>query len=120
MVSWLVGALIEAGHTVRGLVWANERRLEKLADLPVELIEGTITNRVDVEEAVAGVDSICHLAAAFQGGGPFTNEQSFEINVRGAFTMLEATRQQTKPLQRFCYASTDFCDQGERVVIDNN
>src|SRR5690606_19982387 len=74
---------------------------------PVELVEGTITNRADVEAAMAGVDAVCHLAAAFQGGGPFTNEQYFDINVRGTFNMLEAARQQPKPLQQFFYASTD-------------
>jgi nucleoside-diphosphate-sugar epimerase len=103
----LAKALIEAGHTVRGLIWENDRRSEKLAGLPVELVEGTITNVADVEVAVAGVDAICHLAAAFQGGGPFTNEQYFEINVRGTFNLLEAARQQAKPLQHFFYASTD-------------
>jgi UDP-glucose 4-epimerase len=103
----LAKALLEAGHTVRGLVWENDRRSEKLAGLPVELVEGTITNRADVDAAVAGVDAVCHLAAAFQGGGPFTNEQYFDINVRGTFNMLEAARQQTKPLQHFFYASTD-------------
>ena len=103
----LAKALLDTGHTVRGLVWANDRRSEKLADLPVELVEGTITNRADVDAAMAGVDAVCHLAAAFQGGGPFTNEQYFEINVRGTFNMLEAARQLPKPLQQFFYASTD-------------
>lgn len=103
----LAKALLDAGHTVRGLVWENDRRSEKLAGLPVELVEGTITNRADVDVAVAGVDVICHLAAAFQGGGPFTSDQYFDINVRGTFNMLEAARQQEKPLQHFFYASTD-------------
>ena len=103
----LAKALIEAGHTVRGLIWENDRRSEKLAGLPVELVEGTITNVADVATAVAGVDAVCHLAAAFQGGGPFSNEQYFEINVRGTFNLLEAARQQVKPLQHFFYASTD-------------
>ena len=66
----LAKALVEAGHEVRGLVWANDRRLDKLTALNVELIEGTIENPADVDKAVAGVDAICHLAAAFQGGGP--------------------------------------------------
>ena len=29
----LAKALMEAGHTVRGLVWSNDRRLDKLAAL---------------------------------------------------------------------------------------
>jgi nucleoside-diphosphate-sugar epimerase len=111
-VSGRIGAnlakqLLEAGHTVRGLVWANDRRLEKLAALDVELLEGTIENRADVEKAVAHVDAICHLAGAFQGGGPFTNDQYFDINVRGTFNMLEAAKAYAPNLQHFFYASTD-------------
>jgi nucleoside-diphosphate-sugar epimerase len=103
----LAKAFLDQGHSVRGLVWTHDRRPEKLAALPVELIEGTITEPADVARAVAGVDAICHLAAAFQGGGPFTNEQYFEINVRGTFNMLEAARQHAPNLQHFFYASSD-------------
>ena len=103
----LAKALIEAGHEVRGLVWSNDRRLDKLAALDVELIEGTIENPADADKAVSGVDVVCHLAAAFQGGGPFSNQQYFDINVRGVFNMLEAARQHAPNLQHFFYASTD-------------
>lgn len=103
----LAKAFLEAGHTVRGLVWAQDRHPEKFADLPIDLVEGSITDVADVERAVTGVDAICHLAAAFQGGGPFTNEQYFEINVRGTFNMLEAARQYAPKLQHFFYASSD-------------
>lgn len=103
----LAKALLERGHSVRGLVWVNDRRLDKLAALDVELIEGTIENPADANQACAGVDAICHLAAAFQGGGPFTNTQYFDINVRGTFHMLEAARQVASNLQHFFYASTD-------------
>ncbi|HRW04088.1 MAG TPA: NAD(P)-dependent oxidoreductase [Caldilineaceae bacterium] len=103
----LAKTFLDQGHSVRGLVWTHDRRPEKLADLPIELMEGTITAMTDVERSVAGVDVICHLAAAFQGGGPFTNEQYFEINVRGTFNMLEAARQHAPNLQHFFYASSD-------------
>lgn len=103
----LAKTLVEAGHEVRGLVWSNDRRLEKLSALQVELIEGTIENRADVDKAVAGVDAICHLAAAFQGGGPFSNTQYFDINVRGTSNMLEAALASAPNLQHFFYASTD-------------
>lgn len=103
----LAKTLLEAGHEVRGLVWANDRRSQKLAALDVELVEGTIENPADVDRAVAGVDAICHLAAAFQGGGPFSNAQYFEINVRGTSNILESARQYAPNLQHLFYASTD-------------
>ena len=53
------------------------------------------------------MDAIYHLGAAFQGGGPFSNDQYFEINVRGTFNMLEAARLRAPNLQHFFFASTD-------------
>ncbi|MCZ6676599.1 MAG: NAD(P)-dependent oxidoreductase [Candidatus Poribacteria bacterium] len=103
----LAKALIDAGHEVRGLVWTKDLRVEKLEGLPVKLIEGSLVNAADVNQAVEGVEAICHLGAAFQGGGPFTNEDYFEINARGTFNMLEAARENGDHLEHFFFASTD-------------
>ncbi len=102
----LAQSLVEAGHSVRGLVWPWDRRLDRLSALPIELHEGSLTEVADVERAVAGTDAIYHLGAAFQGGGPFTNEEYFEINVRGTFNMLEAAAK-NQALRHFFFASSD-------------
>jgi UDP-glucose 4-epimerase len=102
----LAAALVEQGHAVRGLVWARDARVEKLEPLGVELVEGSLTEAADVNRVVDGVDVIYHLGAAFQGGGPFSTNDYFEINVRGTFLMLEAARAQSQ-LQQFLFASTD-------------
>jgi len=103
----LARALIDAGHDVRGLVWSRDARPAKLAALPVELVEGTLVNPADVDRAVDGVDAVYHLGAAFQGGGPFSETDYFEINVRGTFNMLDAARRNADRLQHFFFASTD-------------
>lgn len=103
----LARALVEAGHDVRGLVWPQDRAIERLAGLPVELIEGSLTSARDVERAVAGTEAICHLGAAFQAGGPFTNDDYMEINVRGTFHMLEAAAANAETLRHFFFASSD-------------
>ena len=41
-----------------------------LKALDLELIEGDLSQAEDVNRAATGVDVICHLGAAFQGGGP--------------------------------------------------
>ncbi|HUX85978.1 MAG TPA: NAD(P)-dependent oxidoreductase [Chloroflexota bacterium] len=102
----LAASLIEQGHAVRGLVWPRDARIEKLKRLDVELIEGSLTEEADVRRAVDGVDAIYHLGGAFQGGGPFTTAEYFEINVRGTFLVLEAARAQAN-LRQICFASTD-------------
>ena len=103
----LAKALVDEGHAVRGLVWAKDARHAKFEGLPIELIEGNLVQAADVKKAVEGVEVICHLGAAFQGGGPFTSEDYFEINVRGTFNMLEAAKQHAPNLQHFFFASTD-------------
>jgi UDP-glucose 4-epimerase len=102
----LAAALVRQGHAVRGLVWPRDRRVEKLRELPLELREGSLTEPHDVQAAVDGMDAIYHLGAAFQGGGPFTTQDYFEINVRGTFNVLEAARARTD-LRQLVFASTD-------------
>lgn len=103
----LAKALVEQGHSVRGLIWSRDRRVEKFEGMNVELVEGTITDTNDVAAATEGVEAIYHLGAAFQGGGPFTNSEYFEINVRGTFNMLEAAQALGGGLKQFIFASSD-------------
>ncbi|HLH71796.1 MAG TPA: NAD(P)-dependent oxidoreductase [Chloroflexota bacterium] len=102
----LAAALVRQGHTVRGLVWPRDARIEKLKSLDVDLVEGSLTEEEDVTRAVEGIDVVYHLGGAFQGGGPFTTKEYFEINVRGTFLILEAARVQAN-LQQLFFASTD-------------
>lgn len=102
----LAAALVANGHTVRGLVWGRDARVDKLRPLGVELIEGSLTEAADVARAVADTDVIYHLGGAFQRGGPFSVDDYFAINVRGTYLMPEAARAETR-LQQFLFASTD-------------
>src|SRR5687767_799238 len=103
----LAAALRRDEHEVRGLVWGRDPRIEKLAPLGLELIEGSLTSPEDTRRAAGGCEAIYHLGAAFQGGGPFTTDEYFEINVRGTFNMLEAARAQGDRLRHFVFSSTD-------------
>jgi UDP-glucose 4-epimerase len=102
----LAAALVEQGHQVRGLVWGRDPRTDKLKALHVELVNGSLTEPEDVRRAAEGMEAIFHLGGAFQGGGPFTTDEYFEINVRGTYLMLEAARAQPN-LRQFLFASTD-------------
>ena len=100
----LAAKLLDEGHEVRGLVWPQDPRTEKLESLDLELVDGSLTNQEDVERAAQDMDCIYHLGAAFQGGGPFTENDYFEINMRGTFNILEAARKRPSQL---IFASTD-------------
>ena len=120
----LAAALIEQGHQVRGLVWDRDRRVEKLAGLGVELCRGSVTEPAALTPAMTGMEVVYHLGAAFQGGGPFTEEEYFEINVRGTFNMLEAARRQGG-VRQFLFAGTDalyekYIPGGMKEAISEN
>ena len=103
----LVVRLLDRGHTIRSFVYpADASRARKLdAYEGVETVFGDLRNPDDVRQAVAGVDAIYHLAAAFQG--PFDNRQYLDINAMGTLNMLESVREHCPDLRLFVYASTE-------------
>ncbi|MDE2747980.1 MAG: NAD(P)-dependent oxidoreductase [Chloroflexota bacterium] len=103
----LVTRLLDAGHTIRSFVFpADASRARKLdAYDGVETVFGDLRKADDVGDAVAGVDAIYHLAAAFQG--PFDNRQYLDINAMGTLNILESIRERNPNLHRLVYASTE-------------
>ena len=99
--------LLEKGHTVRNLVFPGDAgRARKLDGYDgVETVVGDLRDIDDVRRAVAGVDAIYHLAAAF--GGPFDNLQYLNVNAMGALNLLECVRSELPDLHRLVYASTE-------------
>ena len=91
----LVRRLLEDGADVRILddfstgLWSNIERLN------VDLREGCLTDADFVAEAVAGTDSVVHLAA--RGSVPRSiadPRQTHEVNATGTLNVLEAVRKQ--------------------------
>lgn len=103
----LVSRLLDAGHSIRSFVYSGDAsRAAKLdAYDNVETVFGDLRNADDVGGAVAGVDAIYHLAAAFQG--PFNNREYLDINAMGTLNVLESIRELCPDLHRFVYASTE-------------
>jgi UDP-glucose 4-epimerase len=91
--SHLVDRLVAGGNEV--VVLDNLRR-GKLSNLEgskerITFIEADIRDRVRVEQAVAGVDTIFHLAAQSNVIGAVTDlDYSFGTNVQGTFEVLRA------------------------------
>lgn len=101
----LAARLVAEGHTVHGLVWDKDQRTEKLQHLGIHLHSGNLTEVGDVEAAIKNMEAVYHLGAAFQGGGPFTEDQYYNINVGGTFNVLEGARR--AGVGQVIYASTD-------------
>jgi CDP-glucose 4,6-dehydratase len=117
VASHLAHALLERGETVRVL----DRPDPRLADVGgprrsgldllglrggVELAEGDLRDAEAVAAAVAGCDSVYHLAAqTIVGVARSSPLDTLEVNVRGAWNVFEACREQG--VDRVVFASSD-------------
>ena len=115
--SHLARALLEGGDGVRVL----DRPAPRLADVggvrlsgldllgigeEVELVEADLREADAVAGAVAGVDSVFHLAAqTIVGVARESPLETFEVNVRGAWNVFEACR--AHEVERIVFASSD-------------
>jgi len=89
--SWIVRQLVEeVGCDVRIFAVPGESR-ENIEDLDVEVLEGDVRSRPDVERAVDGVDTVFHAAAIYQDYAPDPTAM-YDVNLRGTFNVLEAGR----------------------------
>jgi CDP-glucose 4,6-dehydratase len=115
--SWLVKALLQRGDRVRVLDRPGPRltdvgtprtsalELHGVAD-DVEVVEADLRDAEGVAGAVAGSDSVFHLAAqTIVGNAKETPRETFEVNVLGTWNVLEACREQG--VGRVVFASSD-------------
>ena len=94
------------GDRVRALVLPGDPGLEALESENVEIVEGSLTDRGAVSEAVSGVSRIAHLAAVMLWGEG-ADQKLFEQNIAGTFHLLDAIVEQGIELERFFLASSD-------------
>ncbi|HZK15106.1 MAG TPA: NAD-dependent epimerase/dehydratase family protein [Solirubrobacterales bacterium] len=117
VASHLARALLERGEAVRVLDRPAPREAdvggERLSGLEllgiaaeVELVEGDLRDAEAVDAAVAGCDSVYHLAAqTIVGVARRSPAETFEVNVRGAWNVFEACREHGAA--RVVFASSD-------------
>lgn len=96
----LVQQLVARGEQVR--VFARSFDLE-LADLGVELVEGSLTDPQDVRRATEGVTHVYHLAGLVERN-PKRAHIMYDLHVEGTRHLLDALRDQ--PVVKIVYAST--------------
>jgi len=117
VASHLARALLERGEAVRVLDRPAPREADvggerhSALDLlglrgEVELAEGDLRDADAVAAAVAGCDSVYHLAAqTIVGVARASPAETFEVNVRGAWNVFEACREHGA--SRVIFASSD-------------
>lgn len=105
--SHLAAALAGRGDKVRVLDNFSTGKRENLEGIQgrIEVVEGDLRNAQDVGRAVAGVETIFHLAAFISVPESIEKPQAcFEVNVAGTAALLEAAR--TAGVSRVVLASS--------------
>lgn len=104
----LVEQLVAAGHDVAALV-----RTPSATDLPepVRVVEGDITEKASMRDAMAGVDGVFHLAAWYQVGDPDV-ETAERVNVEGTRNVLELVDELDVPKAVYTSTLAVFSDTG--------
>ena len=102
----LTQALVREGHTVRVLASADHPRAHLIAGPQVEFSPGRLEDVKAVYAAAKGVDAVYHLAAGLGSRGA-SEEQIFDLGLRGTFNILLAVRDVAPGCRRFAYASSD-------------
>jgi UDP-glucose 4-epimerase len=89
----LVRRLVASGYRVRVIDNLTTGDAAHLAGVDAELVTGDIRDAAALDVALAGMDSIIHLAAAGSVIGSVQDPaMNFDVNVNGTFQVLDAAR----------------------------
>jgi CDP-glucose 4,6-dehydratase len=111
--SWLVPVLLERGSEVVALVRDADPQSELLRSgtlARISVVNGVVEDLATVERAINlhGVDTVFHLAAQTQVRCAYRVPfETYESNVRGTYTVLEACRRRRDLVGRVVVASSD-------------
>ena len=113
MGSWLTEYLLEQGATVTTLLadWNSDSYFVRSGMIhQVTNVVGSIEDYDLLEKVIGdqGINTVFHLAAVSVEGRAFEKpRQSFDINIRGTYNVLEACRLHSDLVQRVVVASSD-------------
>ena len=98
-------ALIREGWEVRALARKGSDR-RNVQHLPLTVVEGNLSDRASLDQALEGCDALFHVAADYRLGA-FDPRELYQTNVEGTRSILEASRQ--AGLRRVVYTSSVAC-----------
>ncbi|HQR20808.1 MAG TPA: SDR family oxidoreductase [Burkholderiaceae bacterium] len=110
----LIRALVERGtlqrdgepRAITGITALDTQRAAgEFSDPRVRYVQGDLADRAVVSEAMAGADSVFHLAAVVSGAAEADYDLGMRVNVDGTRALLDACRAQLAP-PTFVFASS--------------
>jgi CDP-glucose 4,6-dehydratase len=110
---WLVRVLVARGANVHVLVRAGSVTVENKFGEGVKVLQGDVTNLDLVSRLMrdSKIDIVYHLAAINTNtGSSISPYEIFESNTRGTYTILEACRRMSRPVQAVISSSKEVED----------
>lgn len=110
---WLVRVLVARGANVHVLVRADGVTVENKFGEGVKVVQGDVTNLDLVSRLMrdSKIDIVYHLAAINTNtGSSISPYEIFESNTRGTYTILEACRRMSRPVQAVISSSKEVED----------
>ena len=111
--SVLVRELVARGRSVRAIIRSNAKALE---ELDIEIVTADIRDSSSLDRALAGAESVFHLASVISLSGDRSGSVS-EINIDGARNVAEAALK--NGVKRFIHCSSihvfDLKDHGKTI-----
>ena len=99
----LVRQLVEGGAKVRAIARASSK-VEAMSALPVEWIRGEVFDAATIWQAMAGVEVVFHVAAAYREAG-ISDETYHQVHVQSTQHLAEAALS-NPGFKRFVHVST--------------
>jgi len=107
----VVKRLGEKGHEVTACLLAGDAQEPKLDGLSCTKAYFDITDTKAAVEAIRGADAVVHCAAVMEGmADKMPPSRFFDINVKGAFNVLEGVRHSGTETRLICFSSTAAYD----------
>ena len=107
----VVKRLSESGHEVAACMLRGDGQEPKLDGLAVQKVYVDILDTEGMARAIRGADAVVHSAAVMENVmGKMAPAKFFDINVKGAFNVLEGVRQSGKATRLICLSSTSVYD----------
>jgi len=107
----VVKRLAEAGHDVTACMLPGDKQEAKLDGIKCRKEYFDILDTEAVERACRGADAVVHTAAVMEGmASKMPPSKFFDINVKGAFNVLEGVRNSGTKTRLICFSSTAAYD----------
>ena len=112
----IVRMLLEAGHEVIAVV-RTPAKAQDLAELGIVLVQGDITDKESMREAMTGVDGVFHIAAWYKVG--VKDDRAEQINVGGTRNVLELMKELNIAKGVYTSSLAVFSDTGGKLVDED-